>query len=321
MILIVTEQSDLTADLVIRALSARNAPVLRLNCERLLGDVEVQCLYPGDCSTLRTEDGRKVPLTNIRSVWYRRPALPTANPALAPPFQQFAQREAWAHTLGVLLSLDAAWMSDPMAVWRANHKAFQLALASRMGFHVPRSCITRSVAEASAFASAIKGPVVAKPVTYGSVEDGDRELAIYTTRLPVGPPTPAFEGIELSPVILQEEVAKNADLRVTVVGTKVFAVAIDSQARPETRVDWRRPTDGRLAHTPVLLPTALEEQILAFVGRLGLEYAALDFVERTDGSHTFLEINPNGQWGWLQQETGLDIAGAVADRLIAMGAR
>jgi hypothetical protein len=35
-----------------------------------------------------------------------------------------------------------------------------------------------------------------------------------------------------------------------------------------------------------------------------------------EGEWVFLEVNPNGQWAWLQDETGLPIASAIADALV-----
>jgi len=46
-----------------------------------------------------------------------------------------------------------------------------------------------------------------------------------------------------------------------------------------------------------------------------LNYGALDFVITPAGDWRFLEVNPNGQWLWLADETGLPIAEAIADEL------
>src|SRR6266851_4864116 len=42
---------------------------------------------------------------------------------------------------------------------------------------------------------------------------------------------------------------------------------------------------------------------------------ALDFLVTPEGKWVFLEINPNGQWAWIEEETGLPIAAAIADAL------
>ncbi|MCX4451449.1 hypothetical protein [Streptomyces sp. NBC_01789] len=49
--------------------------------------------------------------------------------------------------------------------------------------------------------------------------------------------------------------------------------------------------------------------------RLGLRYGAADSVVGPGGGWTFLEVNPCGQWDWIQGATGLPIAEAIADDL------
>ena len=49
--------------------------------------------------------------------------------------------------------------------------------------------------------------------------------------------------------------------------------------------------------------------------RLELNFAAIDLIETPDGEHVFLEVNPNGQWLWLDDMLKLGISQAVADWL------
>jgi D-alanine-D-alanine ligase-like ATP-grasp enzyme len=51
------------------------------------------------------------------------------------------------------------------------------------------------------------------------------------------------------------------------------------------------------------------------MAELNLEYGALDFVLTPDGRFVFLEINPNGQWLWLDDMLSLGITTAVAEWL------
>jgi glutathione synthase/RimK-type ligase-like ATP-grasp enzyme len=118
-------------------------------------------------------------------------------------------------------------------------------------------------------------------------------------------------------LIFQEEVPKRRDVRVTVIGRTSFAVGIDSQAHAVTQVDWRHTPPEPLRHAPIDLPPNVCSSISRLLDAFGLEFGAIDLVERDDGTFVFLEINPNGQWGWLQLRTGIDLASALAERLIA----
>lgn len=87
---------------------------------------------------------------------------------------------------------------------------------------------------------------------------------------------------------------------VTVVGDTLFAATIDSQAHAETEVDWRKTSTPDIAHATYELPTEIEEKCVALTRSLGLRFGALDFVLDRDGQLWFLEINPNGQWAWIE---------------------
>jgi glutathione synthase/RimK-type ligase-like ATP-grasp enzyme len=42
--------------------------------------------------------------------------------------------------------------------------------------------------------------------------------------------------------------------------------------------------------------------------KLGLNFGAVDMILTPDGRYVFLEINPNGQWGWVEDLTGMPIS-------------
>jgi glutathione synthase/RimK-type ligase-like ATP-grasp enzyme len=63
------------------------------------------------------------------------------------------------------------------------------------------------------------------------------------------------------------------------------------------------------------LPADLAERCLELVRAYGLEFAAIDLVRARDGRYVFLEINPNGQWAWLEQVTGLPLRSRLVDLL------
>src|SRR5262249_19159253 len=120
--------------------------------------------------------------------------------------------------------------------------------------------------------------------------------------------------IRHSPGIFQELVPKSYELRVTVVGERLFSVRIDSQAHVETRMDWRRAPLAP-AYAPAELPPAVAAKIKAFMAALGLIYAAIDLIVTPQHRHVFLEANPGGQYMWVEAKTGLGITAALADAL------
>jgi glutathione synthase/RimK-type ligase-like ATP-grasp enzyme len=116
-------------------------------------------------------------------------------------------------------------------------------------------------------------------------------------------------------MIFQAYVPKLVELRITVVGRRIFAAEIHSQRTNHTRCDWRRYDQGQTPHRPHELPRDLEQRCTALVERLCLRYGAIDMVLTPDGRYVFLEINPNGQYLWIEHETGLPISEAICDLL------
>jgi biotin carboxylase len=41
----------------------------------------------------------------------------------------------------------------------------------------------------------------------------------------------------------------------------------------------------------------------------------MDFVLDESGEYYFLEMNPNGQWAWIEEKTGADLFGALVNVL------
>ena len=123
--------------------------------------------------------------------------------------------------------------------------------------------------------------------------------------------------IRLCPVIFQAYVPKRVELRITVVGRQVFAAEIHSQHSNHTKHDWRRYDRYQTPYFPHSLPTHLQQLCVRLVERLGLCYGAIDTVLTPDGRYVFLEINPNGQYLWIEKMTGLPISDAICDLLIA----
>jgi glutathione synthase/RimK-type ligase-like ATP-grasp enzyme len=46
---------------------------------------------------------------------------------------------------------------------------------------------------------------------------------------------------------------------------------------------------------------------------LNLQYGAFDFIEKPDGELVFLEINPTGEWAWLENALGYPMRSAFIE--------
>lgn len=121
--------------------------------------------------------------------------------------------------------------------------------------------------------------------------------------------------VKNAPVQLQDYVEKAFELRITVVGTRVFAVKIDSQLNEATKVDWRRFT-AMNPHSAFRIPAKVADFCRTFIKEQRLVYGAMDFIVDTTGEYVFLENNSSGQYLWLEKETSVPITEALVDLFV-----
>lgn len=176
--------------------------------------------------------------------------------------------------------------------------------------------MTNDAESATAFLDAHPA-VVCKPLYSGRVPDDDDTSRLFFTSLLDDEARKAVTQLGPEPYLFQEHVEKRYDVRVTIVGDEVFAVRIGSQDVEDARVDWRKAATATLNHTIEKLPDQVAARLLALIADYGLSFAAIDLAIRPDGSYVFFEVNPNGQWAWVEQLTGLPLRARLADLLLA----
>ena len=125
----------------------------------------------------------------------------------------------------------------------------------------------------------------------------------------------SHDAIQACPVFSQQYVEKRYEYRVMVIGNQVLACRIDSQASSMTKTDWRHYDFDNVEHSRAELPLGVQEQLICFMHEIGLTYGAIDLIETPEGDYVFLEVNPCGQWGWIEHYAGLPIPQAVANML------
>ena len=108
--------------------------------------------------------------------------------------------------------------------------------------------------------------------------------------------------------------ASVADLRVTIIGDEIFAATVDLRDL-EYDVDVRMNLNAK--HVAHDLPDDIADKLRGLMRRLGLVYGAIDLRLTGDGRYVFLEINPAGQFLYVEEQTGQPLAAALAARLAA----
>ncbi len=317
-VVIFAQHADAPVDAVVRNLDVRGVEVFRADTSwfphRL--SLDARMLKRRWVGILRTPY-RQVELEKVRAIWYRTPTAFEFTPGLNPVERAFAHREARLGLGGVLCALpEVLWMNHPNRASDAIYKPLQLQVAAECGLLTPRTLVANDRAAIRRFAQEADHGVVLKTLGANTVTEGDQLKVVYTRRLTAAD-LDDLRGAELTPVQVQDWVPKTRDVRVVVVGAKIFAIGIRAGSEAGL-TDWR--TDyGSLAYEVARLPDDVRDGVLGYMHRLGLTYAAFDFAVDHEQRHWFLEANTAGQFGWLEAHTGAPITDTIAATLTAGG--
>jgi glutathione synthase/RimK-type ligase-like ATP-grasp enzyme len=313
-VLVLTHSDDTHADRVHAELTTLGVPAIRWNTDIWPPEVSVS-IRPGQraiCDLELPSKGR-IPLSQIRSIWYRRivdPALPDALPAAELQLLVSERQEALNAVIGLF---EGFILCNPFDYRRIDNKILQTQAAILAGLEVPTTILTSSPAMAAQFIDRFPSTVYKLQRSMYLPRANDLHT-VYTTRV-TQDVRDRLAHVSVAPCLFQEEIRKEFELRITVVGAQAFACRMDSQASPDTLLDYRKYDFERVAHDPYELPGDFRDMCVAFVRELGLYFASMDFVKSPDGRFVFLDLNPNGQYLWTEELAGLKISRAIATLL------
>ncbi len=321
-VLIITGEKECSVPQVIAHLQSIGQPYFRLDTDSffdrrtrlalsLHSDVVTGSIQ---CST------GEIDLSLIKSVWCRRPKNVCAAWMEGVMERQFVEDEVSSSLWSLYTSLGMVfWMNHPLrARYLLEHnKLLQMKIAASAGLTVPDTIITNDAHRLIRFCEDHGGGIAVKAVRSRIFQEEGGAVGIYTNKISTGYLKKHIADITLAPVMAQEYVKKEIELRITVVGHSIFTCAIHSQDSARTKDDWRRYDFSRVKHEPCELPSTTKNQLLAFMKKCGLTFGAIDMILTPAGEYVFLEVNPSGQFGWIENLTGLPISESIAKTLSA----
>lgn len=316
--LVVTHDLDPTADFVLRELSRRGVPFWRTDLAHfplstaLRAELRPDGTWVGD---LRS-GGRGVDWSELRAVWWRKPTPFTFAESMSDPERAFAVSQGKRAFSGIFASLPGVlWVNKPERIADCT-KPRQLSAATVAGLHVPATLITNDPSSVTPFAMRHGRRIVTK-VLGGIVHtEGGQRGQLYTYRVPPEDwPNPR---IRLTAHLFQQEIVDKAyEVRVTIVGDRMFPVRIIAPDGPG-RLDWRRDS-GNLRYEADELPRSVERGLVDMMRHLDLVFAGVDLIVDSEGTHWLIDVNAGGQWAWIDLVRD-DITRAIAD-LLEKGSR
>jgi len=318
-ILLLTHSADFyTVDLVAAAVASRGAKVLRVDTDRYPSQAVLsQDVNAGAHAATLSVDGDVIDLLDVPGIWCRRLYPGHLPPGVDPAFRAACINTSRAMFMGMLdVMPQERFINAPGPMFRAENKLLQLQRARECGLRIPDTLVTSDPTLVRAFFHRHKGKIITKLLTPLSQSMQPDEHAIYTNVV-TSEDLEHLAGLRLAPQIFQPLVDKTGELRVIVMDGKFFVGALDPRTSRRGGIDWRRiRMDEDVTWQHHRLPVSVEDKVSLLMKRLGLRYGALDFLLDGQDEPLFLEVNPAGEWGFLQQALELPIAQSIADALV-----
>ena len=323
MILVITNKGDAHPTPVIEYLSERQIPVFRLNTESLLSDYQFHwwCGNEGTDFYIRNiKNGLELYGNEVKAVWERRPVAPS---------QLFIENvpEINKHNLAEargFFTFLSYYLKDVFSLGSVVYdrvsasKMLQLKIAKELGMKTPDTCFSNRKEDILAFSGKYEH-VLLKSIENDNVWiDNEYEYVFYAQKVKSSDMLDKPEEMFSQTVsFVQNYIEKQFELRITVVDKTVFACKIDSQMMDDDKgkIDWRQGYDYDLKHEIFDLPTEIADFCLRYLERMNLHFGCFDMIVTPQNEYVFLECNPNGQWLWIELETGMKISETIAQTL------
>ncbi|MDD3139747.1 MAG: hypothetical protein PHX08_12340 [Lachnospiraceae bacterium] len=204
---------------------------------------------------------------------------------------------------GIVDDFEGKVLTKPCILRKIENKVFQLLYAEKNGLSIPRSFIGNSNKRASDF---LGTKSIIKPLTTGKLIRTNK-TEIYQTNYF----TEFDDDIAKTPIYLQEYENKKYEVRLTYINRFFFTVRIDS----EDKLDWRKNYHG-LKYSVIECPKHIANLCVMLLESFDLKFGAFDFIVNEHEEWIFLEVNPNGQWQWLEEILKLPISEKIIKYLI-----
>jgi len=317
-VLMLTHTGDFfTVDRVAAALTRKGVRPFRFNTDLFPLEIRLSAkLTANGLQHLIQHNDTVIDASQVRAVWDRKIWTPQMDEKLAPEFHEMCIRESFAALYGFLDYFHSLrWINDPQKSIDAENKLRQLRVAARVGLRIPRTLTTNDPHQARGFFTELGGNMVAKLLKPLSISMGAPPVFVYTSDVREEDLTEA-EMLRHSPMVFQERIAKEIELRIAYVDGQCFVGAIDASRSIAGQTDWRLSAPSECRWFEAEIPEDIATRLRALMSELGLVYGAIDLIRTPDGEYVFLEVNPGGEWGMLERDLNLSISEAIADALL-----
>jgi len=253
----------------------------------------------------------------VSSIWWRqKPPFKIPSETVSDYYDSVFSTQEWANIQRYIeYKLQGVFaINDVGKSAIANNKLYQLEKAASVGFKTPRTVVTNNFKAVEDFIYLVSpSDAIFKTLTPYMNPTGS---LTYTSVINKETILEKKDSISVAPGIFQEYIKKKTELRITVVGSNIFAAKVNTPAGIEKQVDWRENIFEDI-YEIFNTPEAFNNRLISLHRVLGLVYGAYDFILDEDDEFIFLEVNPSGQWLWLEKKLNFPISKSIADLLIS----
>ncbi|MEH2214345.1 MvdD family ATP-grasp ribosomal peptide maturase [Nostoc sp.] len=314
-VLIITySQDNESIPLVIQAIEAQGKKAFRFDTDRFPTEMQLDIYYGSTKRVILSVDDQTLDLNEVSAVWYRRIAIGSKIPnSMDRQLRQASLKESRVSIEGMIASIRGFHLDPLPNIRRAENKQLQLQIAREIGLDTPRTLTTNNPIAVKQFAQECQQGMITKMLSsFAIYDERGREKVVFTNPIS-SEDLDNLDGLRFCPMTFQEKIPKALELRTIIVGKRVLTAAVDSQALDKARYDWRKQGIALVnAWESYTLPEDVEEKLLKLMAEFGLNYGALDIILTPDGRHVFLEVNPVGEFFWLERCPGLPVSQVIA---------
>ena len=307
--LVISSTIDFSTDLVCYQLMKNNEKFYRLNrdefCKhKIFIDLQKQTMI------ISIEDEEyETQFDKLKGIFFRAPVfLRTQSKAELSVSKQLERNQWSAFLRNLIIFKNANWINNPVCTYRAENKLYQLCIAKESGLLVPTTYVSNS-GDVNLISDK---QYVVKSLDTALFYDLKNKKEMFTySNVVTGAELQQYDLTE-APVFVQEFLNPKIDCRVTYVSGNLFPVKILENGHGMYG-DWRVRKE-ELEYIPFQLPEDVELAIRSLMKNLNLNFGGIDLA-LVDGKYYFIEVNPTGEWGWLEIKTGINISETIKNAL------
>jgi len=307
--LIISSTIDYSTDLVCFRLLSDNKKFYRLNRDEFKEheiEVDIDKKY---MKIVTNREEYHADLECLKGIYFRAPVFLRTQTKKELTLDEQLERNQWSAFLrNLIIFQNAQWINNPVDIYRAENKMYQLCLAEKCGLKIPKTSVANTISESIEK----ERDYVVKSLDTALFYDLQKNKEMFTYSNVIKGEELTQYDLTQAPVFIQEFLNPKVDCRVTYVGGKMFPVKIQINSKG-IYGDWRFYKE-ELDYIPFELPPNIKYSITKLMDMLQLNFGGIDLA-LVNGEYYFIEVNPTGEWGWLEVKTHTPISVAIKKTL------